>query len=85
MFVCVYNLKPAINKDNYNTWVYWVPFQSFFFQNKTPYQLAEKRGHSDVIKVYKVIYLLKRYIETLTVEQRHTFMEDFMKQIRYKR
>ena len=52
--------------------MYWFPFQ-FFFQYKTPYQLAEEQGHSDIIKVYKVIYLLNKYIATLTVEQKHTF------------
>jgi len=59
------------------------PFQ-FFFQNKTPYQLAEEEGHSDVINVYKVMYLLNKYIQNSTVEQIHTFMEDFMQQIAYK-
>ena len=51
------------------------------FQNKTPYQLAEEEGHSDVIDVNQVIYLLNKYTDTLTVEQKHRIMEDYMQHI----
>jgi hypothetical protein len=45
------------------------------------YQLAVEEGHSDVIDAYQVIYLLNKYTETLTVEQKHTIMEDYIQQI----